>query len=246
MLIINPYIFKQFPEITFGFSTKVGLQRKKPYYFNMSYSVGDDPKNITENRKIFFNKLGLDKESVAYQKQVHGYKISIVDSGGACGTSDAMITDKNNIGLAISTADCCAVFIYDPVKKVLAGVHSGWRGTSKEILLKVLQTLSNEFDSAPGDLICYLSPSISAANYEVGAEVAEQFDLNYLKQKNGKYLLDIPKINEDLLLNYGVIPQNIQVSNLCSYEYSSILHSYRRDGKKSGRALGVIAMRGGA
>jgi hypothetical protein len=245
MLIINPYIFKQFSEITFGFSTRIGLQRNKPYYFNMSYSVGDDPQNITENRESFFNNLGLNTESVAFQKQVHGDKISFIKSGGTCGTSDAMITDKNNIGLAISTADCCAVFIYDPVKKVLAGVHSGWRGTSKEILLKVLQKLSNEFDSAPGDLICYLSPSISDTNYEVGAEVAEQFDLNYLKQDNGKYLLDIPKINEDLLLNYGVIPQNIQVSNLCSYEYSSILHSYRRDGKKSGRALGVIAMRGG-
>ncbi|MCH7773675.1 MAG: laccase domain-containing protein, partial [Bacteroidetes bacterium] len=58
-------------------------------------------------------------------------------------------------------------------------------------------------------------------------EVAEQFDLNYLKQRNGKYPLDIPKINEDILLNYGVIPHNIQVSNLCSYESSSVLHSYR-------------------
>lgn len=245
MLIINPYIFKQFPEITFGFSTKVGLQRNKPYYFNMSYSVEDDPKNVTENRESFFKKLGLNTESVAYQKQVHGDYISFVEEGGECGKSDAIISTSSNLGLAVSTADCCAIFIYDPLNKVIAGVHAGWRGTSKEILLKVLQTLSNEFDSAPGDLICYLSPSISATNYEVGVEVAEQFDLNYLKQKNGKYLLDIPKINEDILLNYGVIPQNIQLSNLCSYEYSSILHSYRRDGKKSGRALGVIAMRGG-
>lgn len=244
MLIINPYIFKRFPEITFGFSTKDGLQRKKPYYFNMSSSVGDDPQIITENREKFFNELEVNSESVAYQKQVHGDKISFVNSGGVCGESDAMITDKNNIGLAISSADCCVVFIYDPVNKVIAGVHSGWRGTSKAILVKVLQTLSNEFDSAPGDLICYLSPSITGKNYEVGVEVAEQFDLNYLKQINGKYLLDIPKINEDILLNYGVNPHNIQVSNLCSYEYSSILHSYRRDGKKSGRALGVIAMRG--
>jgi YfiH family protein len=244
MLIINPYIFKQFSEITFGFSTKLGLQRKKPFYFNMSSSVGDDLQIIADNREKFFNELELNSESVAYQKQVHGNDISFVKSGGVCGESDAMITDKNNIGLAISTADCCTVFIYDPVNKVIAGVHSGWRGTSKEILVKVLQTLSNEFDSAPGDLMCYLSPSISGINYEIGDEVAEQFDLNYLKQKNGKYLLDIPKINEDILLNYGVISNNIQVSNLCSYEYSSILHSYRRDGKKSGRALGVIAMRG--
>ena len=245
MLIINPYIFKQFPEIIFGFSTKVGLLRKKPYYFNMSYSVGDEPQVITENRESFFNKLGLNTESVAYQKQVHSDKISFVKVGGACGESDAMVTNKNNIGLAISTADCCSVFIYDPVNKVIAGIHSGWHGTSKAILLKVLRFLANEFDSAAGDLICYLSPSISEKNYEVGAEVAEQFDLNYLKQRNGKYHLDIPKINEDILLNYGVIPHNIQVSNLCSYEYSSVLHSYRRDGKKSGRALGVIALRGG-
>jgi len=244
MLIINPYIFKQFPEITFGFSTKVGLQRKKPYCFNMSSSVGDDQQITTENRENFYDELELNTESVAYQNQVHGDKISFVKSGGDCGESDAIITDKNNIGLAISTADCCAVFIYDSVNKVIAGVHSGWRGTHKAILVRVLQSLSNDFDSAPGDLICYLSPSISGTNYEVGAEVAEQFDLNYLKQKNEKYLLDIPKINEDILLNYGVNPRNIQVSNLCSYEYSSILHSYRRDGKKSGRALGVIAMRG--
>lgn len=243
MLIINPYIFKQLSEITFGFSTRVGLQRKKPYYFNMSGSVGDNQQTVEENRENFFTEMGLNAESVAYQKQVHGDKISIVKSGGLCGESDAMITNKKNIGLAISTADCCAVFIYDPNVKVLAGVHSGWRGTSKNILLKVLQTLSNDFDSAPGDLICYLSPSISGTNYEVGFEVAERFDLNYLRQVKDKYLLDIPAINKDILLNFGVKPQNIQVSGLCSYEYSSILHSYRRDGKKSGRALGVIAMR---
>jgi YfiH family protein len=244
MLIINPYIFKQFSEITFGFSTKIGLQRKKPYNFNMSSSVGDDLQIIKENREKFFNELELSPESIAYQKQVHGDKVSIVKTGGLFGESDAMITDIKNIGLAISTADCCAVFIYDPVNKVIAGVHSGWRGTSKAILVKVLQTLSNDFDSAPGDLICYLSPSISGKNYEVGADVAEKFDLDYLKKKNEKYLLDIPKINEDILLNYGVIPHNIQISNLCSYEYLSILHSFRRDGKKSGRALGVIAIRG--
>lgn len=244
MLIINPYIFKRFPEITFGLSTKIGLNRKHPYFFNMSYTVGDDPVIVTENRGKYFEHLELNLENVAYQKQVHGDKISFVVKGGNCGESDALITTQDNFGLAISTADCCTIFIYDPLQKVIAGVHSGWRGTSKKILLNVLQTLSNDFDSAPGNLICYLAASISQQNYEVGLEVAEQFDLNYLKKKNEKYLLNIPKINEDILLNYGVQPYNIQVSHLCSYEYSSILHSYRRDGKYSGRALGVIALKG--
>ncbi len=243
MLIINPYIFKQFPEITFGFSTKVGLQRHQPYYFNMSYSVGDDINVVSENREKYFNQLGLNSESVAYQKQVHADGVSFITEGGDCGKGDAMITDKKNLGLAISSADCCAIFIYDPVKELIAGVHSGWRGTKLKILLKVLQQLSNEFDSSPGDMICYLSPSVSQQNYRVGPIVAEQFDLNYLQEKNGMFYLNISKINFDILLDYGVYPHNIQTSNLCTYEYASILHSYRRDEKQSGRALGIIAMK---
>ena len=69
MLIINPYIFKQIPEITFGFSTKIGLQRHQPYYFNMSYSVGDEINVVLKNRKKYFNQLGLNSKSVAYQNK---------------------------------------------------------------------------------------------------------------------------------------------------------------------------------
>ena len=244
MLVINPYIFKRFPEINFGFSTKIGMSRKQPYYFNMSHSVGDEKDRVIENRKAFSESIGIDYESIAYQKQVHSDIVTVVERSGVCGESDAIITTKKNLGLAIGTADCCGIFIYDPVRSVIAGVHSGWRGTSKKILSKVLQTLSKDFDSLPGDLICYLSPSISQQNYEVGREVAERFDTKYLKSINNKFLLNIPEINKDILLNFGVKENNIQISGLCSYEYSSILHSYRRDGKHSGRAWGIIAMKG--
>ena len=244
MMIINPYIFKHIPHITFGFSTKIGLKRKAPHYFNMSYSVGDDSNIVDENRKYFFNQLGVSVDSVAYQKQVHGDDIKIVKFGGDCGESDAMITTKKGIGLAISTADCCAIFIFDAVKRIIAGVHSGWRGTSKRILSKVLKILFEEYNSKPENLLCYLSPSISKVNYSVGPEVAQQFDLRYIMPVGENFLLNISKINYDILLHSGVKPQNIQLSNLCSYEYSSILHSYRRDGKQSGRSLGVIVMNG--
>ena len=244
MLVINPYIFKRFPEIIFGFSTKIGMSRKEPYYFNMSHSVGDEKDRVIENRKAFSISIGIDYESVAYQKQVHSDILTVVESSGVCGESDAIITTKKNLGLAIGTADCCGIFIYDPVRSVIAGVHSGWRGTSKKILLKVMQKLSNEFNSKPEDLIFYLAPSISQQNYEVGREVAERFDTKYLKSINNKFLLNIPEINKDILLNFGVKENNIQISGLCSYEYSSILHSYRRDGKLSGRAWGIIAMKG--
>jgi len=243
-MIINPYIFKQIPDITFGFSTKLGLNREAPYYFNMSYTVGDDSNKVDKNRSIFFNQLGLSTDSVAYQKQIHSDKINVVNSGGEYGESDAMITTKKGIGIAISTADCCAIFIFDTIKQVIAGVHSGWRGTSKRILSKVLKILFDEYSSNPENLICYLSPSISKTNYIVGPEVAQQFDLRYIMPVGDNFLLNVSKINYDILLQFGVQPQNIQLSNLCSYEYSTLLHSYRRDGKRSGRSLGVITMNG--
>ena len=108
----------------------------------------------------------------------------------------------------------------------------------------MLDIFLNDFNCKPENLICYLSPSISKSNYIVGPEVAQQFDLRYIMPVGDKFLLNISKINYDILLNSGVKPQNIQLSKLCTYEYSTVLHSYRRDGKRSGRSLGVISMNG--
>lgn len=241
MLVLKSSLLSRFPEIVFGFSTKIGLRRSKPYYFNMSLSVQDSQELVQQNRKYFFRRLGLSDSTIATQKQVHGDKVTFIDEGINCGESDAMITDKPNLGLAISSADCPAIFLYDIKKKVIAAVHSGWRGTARKILLKVLIKLKDDFNSEPGDLIAYVAPSISQKNYEVGEEVASIFDAKYSINKNSKYLLNLQEVNRDVMLNFGLIKKNIQVSSLCSYEMNNILHSFRRDGEKSGRAFGVIA-----
>ncbi len=243
MLVIKPQIFNRYPEIVFGFSTKIGADRKAPYFFNLSLSVGDDKGIVNENRKSFFTALNLKPENVALQRQVHGDTISCVTNGGEIGASDAMITNKNNIGLAISSADCAAIFLFDRKKKIIAAVHSGWRGTQKKILLKTLQRLYDDFGSQPEDLIAYIGPSISQKNYEVGKEVAELFEERYSIAWGEKYLLNVSGANYDMLLSSGLSKNNIQVSSLCSYETNNMLHSYRRDGLHSGRALGVIAIK---
>ena len=243
MLIIKPFIFNRFPEIVFGFSTKKGPNAKPPYYFNLSYNVGDEKEIVDSNRRLFLNELGLIEEKISYQKQVHEDKISTVDSFGNCGESDALITTAKNLGLAISTADCPAIFIYDPSVRVIAAVHSGWRGTEKKILKNTIQKLKSDFDSNTSNLICYIGPSISQKNYEVGEEVAAKFDKEFIKKNENKFYLDLISINFKMLVDEGVKETNIQVSRLCSYEYETILHSFRRDGLKSGRALGVIAMK---
>ncbi len=243
MKFIQPEIFKKYSEIIFGFSTKIGLNRGAPFYFNMSFSTGDDEKIVAENRKAFFNALGLSGDKIAVQKQIHSDIVKYVTCGGMNGESDAMITNRSNLGLAISTADCTPVFIYDPENEVIAAVHSGWRGTVKKILLKTLQRLVDDFDSNPGKLITYIGPSISRKNYEVGNEVADLFDEKYKTKKADKYLLDVSGANYDMLINFGLQKNNIETSSLCTYEEKELLHSYRRDGIKSGRSMGIIALR---
>ncbi len=180
MIILKPLIFEQFPEIIFGFNTKIGLDRTEPYFFNLSKSVNDEEKMVDENRKSFFSSLNIKSENIVYQKQIHSSKVSYVSKAGNIGEGDALITDKPNLALTISTADCTPVFIYDKENKVIAGVHSGWRGTEKKILFETLKKLKSDFNSQPENLYVYIAPSISQEKYEVGPEVAEKFEDKYL------------------------------------------------------------------
>jgi hypothetical protein len=241
--IIRSDLFQKFPEIIFGFSTKIGLNRTAPFYFNLSFTVGDDPEIVKQNREAFYNSLGLTSSQIATQRQIHSDIITVVDKPGMIGESDAMITANRGIGLAISSADCTPIFIYDKARKIIAGVHSGWRGTENRILAKTLNILGEKFNSNPNDLFICIGPSISQKNYEIGREVAEKFDSKYVNEISGNLYLNVISANVDMALQYGISLSSIEISPLCSYDENEILHSYRRDGKLSGRSLGVIILK---
>lgn len=242
MKIIRSEIFNSIPQINFGFSTRTLPSPNDPLGFNLSFSVNDNNKLVTKNRERFFAALDLKKDQLAYHYQIHSDIVKFADKAEYMGESDALITDKIGLGLVITTADCTAIFIYDKLKKVIAAVHSGWRGTRQKILAKTLITLQTKYNSNPNDIIAYIAPSISQKNYEVGDEVASQFDQKYLLEHEGRLYLDVASANYDMLLNFGIPVNQIERSDLCSYE-SEFLHSYRRDGERSGRALGIIAMK---
>jgi polyphenol oxidase len=240
MIIIESELLRKYPEVTFGFSTKIG-SGDPPYFFNLSYSVGDSEEVVKRNRAAFFDSLNLTK--YAFQKQVHGNEIIYVDKEGFAGESDALITDRPGLGLMISAADCTSIYIYDFKKKIIAGIHAGWRGTQKNILEKTLVSLTDNYGCSPSTMAAYIAPSISQSKYEVDEDVAKQFDEKYFKSSGSKYLLDVAGKNYDALLNYGVPSEQVQYSRLCTYTLKNLLHSYRRDGIKSGRSVGVIAMK---
>lgn len=249
MRIIESELFKKFPELIFGFSTKIGLNREAPFYFNLSLTVGDDENIVAQNRETFFNSIGLRTEQITFQRQIHRDIIKFVEKPGFIGESDAMITKHSNIGLAVSSADCTPIFLFDRENKIIAAVHSGWRGTQKKILRKTLSNLVHHFNSKPGNIFCFIGPSISQKNYEIGSEVAVLFDNKYLSMKkhsdNSNHIyLDVRQINIDMLYDFDIPENQIEISPLCTFDEKDLLHSYRRDGKLSGRSLGVIALKG--
>lgn len=243
MKIIKSNILNRHSEIVFGFSTKIGLDKGAPFHFNMSKSVTDDEKSVDENRQTFFSELGLSEKMICFQKQTHSDIFTFVDEHYKMCESDALITDKPDIALVISSADCVPIFLFDSKNKIIAGVHSGWRGTEKRILQKVLDKLFSN-GTRPENLTSFIAPCISGKNYEVGEEVASKFDSKYIRKSKNKFLLDLKSANYDMLINAGIPARNIEVSDLCSFEESELLHSYRREGKVSGRAIGVICIRG--
>lgn len=241
MILQKPNIFQQFSNILFGFSQKFDQNEKDIFNFNMSKSIGDGEEIVLSNRLQLFKKLSLIPNEIIIQKQIHSDIVNVVLKKENEFEGDSLITKTKNLGLAISTADCTNIYLYDSEQRIIAAVHSGWLGTEKKILEKTVLKMKS-FGSNPNNVFAYFGPSICQNNYEVGKEFLEKFDQKYMLPKGKKFLLDLKSANKDMLLYCGIPEEQIEISGICSFENPQF-HSYRRDKHKSGRALGVIAMK---
>lgn len=240
-MYIQPKIFRKFPELIVAQSTREGGVSPHPYGLNLSSHVGDDPNNVEENRRRFYKEIGLLPEAIfVYQNQVHSANINIVKGDeGIVKESDALITREENIFLVVSIADCTPILLYDPMAKIIAAVHAGWRGTEQLITIAVVRRMIS-LGAKAENMYAFIGASASGANYEVGTEVATLFEKDYYTElPNGKCLLDIKKANRDQLLIGGVPLDHIEINPRCTIPDLN-LHSYRRDGKHSGRMFAVI------
>ncbi|MCE1165565.1 MAG: peptidoglycan editing factor PgeF [Bacteroidetes bacterium] len=242
-VFVRPSIFDAYPDVVCAVSVKHSDSSKPPFFFNQSFSIGDKPEHVKHNRKVFFKELGIDGNRVTYQRQIHSTNIHYAKEPTFFQDSDALYTDIREVYLGISLADCIPVFLYAPKACLVSGIHSGWKGTRSKILTKTLHTLCENYKLAPSDFICYIGPGISVEYYEVGKFVADQFEEESKYEKDGKYFVDLKKDNYNQLLKAGVKIGNIEVTDYCTYRDSDIFHSYRRDGDKSGRMLGIIGLR---
>ena len=237
-------LFAKFPELCFAMSGRNGGVSPAPLGMNLSFNVGDDPENVKRNRALFFGAAGVLPERVVYSGQIHSDIVEEARGPGKLESCDALTTNQRNLYLAISVADCIPIFIFDPVVKCVAAVHSGWKGTEKGIVAKSVRELSARYGSKAGDLYAVIGPGASVCCYEVGEEVAKRFPDEIVDRSGpGNPRLDLKRRNSDLLIESGLNASNIETSADCTIVLKDRYHSFRRDGNISGRMLGVIGLK---
>jgi YfiH family protein len=241
--IIKSELLSQFPDIVHGISTKLSGYEQPPYYNNLSYYVGDDKEQVKNNRDIFFGRLGIDQQKLAIPQQIHSDNVRIIDQPGYYRDTDALITQNKNIFLIISTADCYSILIHDPETEIIAAVHSGWRGTQKNILTKTINIMLNDLKCRADNMYIFVGPGISKSHFEVGKEVAEMFDKKFVSEIDCKICVDLKAHINKQLNNFKFKSGKIEIFPFCTFEENDYLHSYRRDKERSGRMFSVIGMK---
>jgi YfiH family protein len=207
---------------------------------------------------ILSNALGIDSRRMIFPKQTHTATIKVINDlfftmneegqRGFLNDTDAIITMLRGVCIAVKTADCVPVLLFDQKQKVVAAIHAGWRGTVQNIVLETINRLASEFGTQPSDLWAGIGPSISPEVYEVGKEVWGQFATEFYSDttpaQKDKRLLDLWKANHHQLVMAGVPSSQIETAGICTLVDQDQFFSARRDGPKTGRMATGIMLRG--
>ena len=233
----------------------IGLNRN----YRTSKNKGEESYNkAIKDYKDLCDSIGIDYKNCVKPCQEHTKNIRIVKQKMNKGKldleqeeykqTDGLITNQENIALATTNADCILLIFFDPIKKVIANVHSGWRGTLQKISIKAVNKMKNEYECNPQDIICCICPSIRKCHFKVHEDVKDPFydEFKYLKEidklivpvEDGeRWAIDTVEINKIILKQAGLKEENIIDSGICSVCNSDLIHSFRVE--KEGYGLGT-------
>ena len=247
-------------DILHGVSTRLHGCSHQPFQsLNLGLHTGDNKDHVFENRKLFATAVGIDPLAVVTAQQVHEDTIAIVTfNGSGRGTAkdycriftstDALITAEPNIPLMLFFADCVPVLFYDPVKRIVAISHAGWKGTVSRIAAKTLVKMQTEFNVNPGDVRIGIAPSIGQCCYEVDEDVVDKLRQEFgnwsefVTVRGERWLLDLWEVNRQQLLDVGASAENIVISSICTSCNNQLYYSYRAEHGITGRLGAVIQL----
>jgi YfiH family protein len=221
-----------------GFSTRWGGISKEPFANLNLGGQDEDASIILENRTLALQHLNLSIDNLCYLKQVHGNVVRDAAIGQLEG--DALVTNKQNLVLAISVADCYPIVFYDEVNKVIGAAHAGWRGTVGKIAENTINKML-ELGANVNTIKVAIGQGICQDRFEVGNEVIEEFEKSgfpkYCWEENK---IDLIACNTFVLQENNISKENIWTMNRCSFEDD--FFSYRRDKGKTGRMWAIITL----
>jgi len=240
--------------------------------FNLGFTRWDQRTRVVANRKILMEGLGAQRGELVTLRQVHSDVIHQIESPSAqalCG--DALMTNRPGLLLAVQTADCVPILLVDTKNRAAAAVHAGWRGTLKRIAAKTLGRMRMAFGTRPRDVIAALGPAIGQCCYEVGPEVTRAFASQFVQAEDWfdpfetgeepnplqwlsmmppghpapakKSRLNLTAANTWQLTDAGVPPSQVVASPSCTACRADLMFSYRREGARTGRLMGVVGIR---
>ena len=241
-------------KITYGFFSKEGGCSKGNYdSLNCSKSSGDNKKLVTTNINIAKKKLGLEKKELKLIKQIHSNKIEIINEKNLNEkiVADGSITKNKNIALAIMTADCAPIFIFDLDCSFICSLHIGWKGCLNNIVKIAVKTISKITSQ---ELIAVVGPCLSQESFEVEEKLKDLFltqDLHYENFFSIKLNQLKPHFDMRGLINYQLRSCSVnKISNvdIDTYSNEDLFFSHRRSSHlcalPTGRLINLIGFRG--
>ncbi|HHT97618.1 MAG TPA: peptidoglycan editing factor PgeF [Clostridiales bacterium] len=259
-------ILKDIPFINHGFSTKLGGVSEGIFSsMNLAFiSAGkeDVKESVIKNYELISKSIGIDPHSIVVSKQLHNTnikKVRLDDMGKGLyretdyDNIDGLITNIPGISLVTIYADCVPIYLIDIKTKAIGLVHSGWKGTVKYISLVAINKMKQEYGTKPKDIIAVIGPSICRDCYEISEDVAKEFKESFIdnkyniktliKKQNDKYQCDLWLANKYVLLEAGVSPNNIHVSNACTSCNSNVFHSHRKTNGQRGSLAAFLSIK---
>lgn len=240
-------------------TTRAGGFSAVPYHsLNLGMHVNDNRQHVVLNREYVAKSLNIDSGCMLFATQVHSGDVTVINKQAiaegimlSAPETDATITNLPGICLMVMVADCVPVLLYDPVTKVAAAVHAGWRGTVKQITTNTIRTMISVFGCKAADIIVGIGPSIGPCCYEVGPDVVATAEKNLASSdglfvynpNNHKPHFDLWYANSKQAKTEGVLAKNIETSGICTCCHSDTFFSSRASGGITGRfAAGIMIL----
>ena len=218
--------------------------------FNINGYCGDDIVHIAANKVALCRLLDIECDHLVMPHQVHDCVVRRIDGPQqeTLEGVDALLTNVPQLCIGVSTADCIPVLLFDPIRRAVGAIHAGWRGTVLRIVQKAVEAMRESYGTEAADLQAVVGPGISLDSFEVGDEVYEQFqvagfEMEAISRRDEKWHINLPECNRIQLVESGVLPSHIQMTNICTFQACDRFFSARRLGIQSGRIFTGILLK---